>query len=84
MNEITRQEFEELRIRVERHEERLGRGDTNLALLNQRLEGMEKDISEVKLILKSMQERPAKRWDGVVGGIINWAVAALLAYLAIK
>ncbi len=65
------------------HERRLHEGDISFALLRQMTERIQADLSEVKSLLKTMQERPARRWESVMNCVINWAVAALLAYVAI-
>jgi hypothetical protein len=80
MNEET---VRELSLKVSEHERRLHEGDISFALLRQLSERVQEDLAEVKALLKNMQDKPARRWEGVVNCVINWAVAALLAYVAL-
>jgi hypothetical protein len=73
----------ELTLKISEHERRLHEGDISLALLHQLSERVQADLSEVKAMLKNMQDRPARHWESIVSCIINWAVAALLAYIAL-
>ena len=87
MNEqagVCRMEFDELRRRVELCEERLHRGDTTLALLDQRLGQIDDKLSELAEGVKALQEKPARRWESVSGAIVQWVVTALLAFIAVK
>lgn len=38
---------------------------------------MDNDLKEIKADVKTLTEKPAKRWDGIVDKIV-WAVAAAL------
>lgn len=80
MNEDT---IRELNRQLSEHERRLHEGDISFALLKQMTERIQADLSEVKALLKTMQERPVRRWESVLNCVINWAVAALLAYVAL-
>ncbi len=85
MNEqVTREEFEELRRRVEATEERLHNGDVALALLRQRLDQIDSKLDDVALTLRELCMKPAKRWDSVSQQVLTWVVTALLAYIAVK
>lgn len=83
-NSITRAEFDELRRRLEAAEARLNRGDTTLALMDQKLETISAKLVEMATDLKALKEKPAKRWDAIVSQVISWAVAILLGYIAIR
>ena len=84
MGEVTRAEFEELRRRLETCEDRLHHGDTTLALLNQRLGQIDDRLAELAVGLQALREKPAKRWDAIVTQVLQWAVALLLGYVALK
>jgi hypothetical protein len=85
MNEqVTREEFEELRRRVEATEERLHNGDVALALLRQRLDQIDSKLDEMALTLRELCMKPVKRWDSVSQQVLTWVVTALLAYIAVK
>ncbi len=79
--EITKklQEHEET---LKDHERRLHEGDISFALMRQMIERIQSDLTEVKSILKAMQDKPARRWENILNGVINWAVVAFLAYIA--
>ena len=81
---VCRAEVDELRRRLEACEERLHRGDTTLALLDQRLEQIDSKMGEMAEGIKSLQNKPAKRWEQVTGQVVNWAIALLLGLLALK
>lgn len=92
---ITRAEFDELRRRIEQAEARLNRGDTTLALLDERLKSItdkiqtlsdtSKDkLNELSLDIQEIKSKPAKRWDAVVSQVVSWAVALMLGYIAIR
>lgn len=84
MPEITRDEFEALRRQVEANTERLHRGDTAMALIDQRLGQIDDKLAEVAIGLKALQDKPGKRWESVSSTIIQWVVTGLLAYIAVK
>lgn len=85
MNEqVTRTEFEELRRRVDKAEERLYSGDTTLALLKQRLDQIEAKLDEMAAAIQDLKMKPARRWDNISQQVLTWVVTALLAYIAVK
>lgn len=81
---VCRIEFDELKRRVEACEERLHHGDTTLALLDQRLSQIDSKMGEMAEGIKSLQAKPAKRWETVTGQVVNWVIALLLGVLAVK
>lgn len=82
--DVTRQEFDELRAKVEAMGERLSQGDITLALLKQRLDGIEAGIVEIKAAVTSIKEKPGRRWESLVEQILSWATLAVLGYIAGK
>ena len=85
MNEtVSRTEFEELRRRVDKAEERLYSGDTTLALLKQRLDQIESKLDELGAAIQDLKMKPARKWESVSQTVLTWVVTALLAFIAIK
>ncbi|MBR4656938.1 MAG: hypothetical protein IKO68_10320 [Oscillospiraceae bacterium] len=84
MSDVTREEFDSLRRQVAENTERLHRGDTTLALLDQRLGQIDDKLSELTTGVKALQEKPAKHWDSIVSKVVDWAVMLLLGFIAIK
>lgn len=66
---------------VEKRQDNLDKLTTSVSLLAEREERMESDVKEIKVDVKALAEKPAKRWDGLVDKLI-WGVAgAVLAFL---
>lgn len=84
MGEVTRTEFEDLRRRLESCEDRLHHGDTTLALLEQRLGQIDDKLADLAVGVKTLQDKPAKRWESVSGTVVSWVITALLAFIAVK
>lgn len=70
--------------RLDEVEERQNNLDDLVAsvrVLATREERVEKDVTEIKSDVKSIKEKPGKRWEAMVDKIV-WAVlAALIAFL---
>lgn len=81
---VTRSEFGDLVHRIEQAEARLNRGDTSLALIELRLKNIENQITSLADDIKSIKDKPGKRWEQVVSQVLSWAVAILLGFIAIK
>lgn len=81
---VCRVEFDELRRRVEACEDRLHQGDTTLALVKLRLDQIDSKMGDMAEGIKSLQAKPAKRWEAVTGQVVNWVIALLLGVLALK
>lgn len=66
------------------------RADENDKLVNavcglqKDMEYTKSDVSEIKKDVKTLTDKPAKRWDGVVEKIILVVVAAVVAFLLAK
>ena len=50
-----------------------------MGALSVKVERVETDVSEIKGDVKSLAEKPAKRWDSLINTIIGIVVGALLA-----
>lgn len=52
----------------------------SIARLDQKQTDMDKDIKEIKSDVKTIAEKPGKRWDAVVDKVLLAIVAALVCY----
>lgn len=66
------------------HNERLFAADTRFEVMQVKLDTIAADTAEIKTDLKELKEKPGRRWEGVTAKIIDWAVVALLAYVALQ
>lgn len=57
---------------------------SSVAVLAQRMGTVERNISEVTVNVRTLMEKPAKRWDGVVEKAILVVVGAVVAWLLTK
>ena len=66
---------------MEKRQDNLDRLATSVSLLAEREERMENDVKEIKSDVKSLAEKPGKRWEAIVDKVI-WAVlAAVIAFM---
>ena len=69
---------------VEKRQESLDELVSTVKVLAVREEAVENDVKEVKVDVKTLITKPAKRWDGLVDKIV-WAIcAAVIAFLLAK
>ena len=69
---------------VEKRQDNLDELVSTVKVLVNREERVEEDVREIKTDVKSLTEKPAKRWDTMVDKIM-WAVlAAIIAFLLAK
>lgn len=65
---------------VERRQDNLDKLATSVSLLAEREERVESDVKEIKCDVKSLAEKPGKRYDSLVDKVV-WAVlAAVIAF----
>lgn len=65
---------------VEKRQENLEKLTTSVSLLAEREERVESDVKEIKCDVKTLAEKPAKRYDSLVDKVV-WAVlAAVIAF----
>ncbi len=57
---------------------------SSVAVLAQRMGTVERNISEVTVNVRTLMEKPAKRWDGVVEKAILVVVGAVVAWMLTK
>lgn len=84
MSEVTREEFDDLKKQVNENTARLHDGDVLLARLDMRLKGIDEKLEELTTDVKSLKEKPARRWETISGTVVQWVVTVLLAYIAVK
>lgn len=61
--------------------EKLEKSHTSVVLIEQRLEQIKEDTAEIKDTVRSLESRPARRWESMVDKAL-WAVcAAVIAFL---
>lgn len=66
---------------VEKRQDNLDKLTLSVGLLAEREERVENDVKEIKTDVKTLAEKPGKRWDGLVDKLL-WGVAgAVLAFL---
>lgn len=68
--------------KLERRQDNLDKLITSVEVLATKQNDMETDIKEIKCDVKSLAEKPGKRWDGLVEKVI-WALAAALIGFAL-
>lgn len=67
--------------KMERRQDELDELVTSVALMAQRQETLENDVKEIKADVKTLAEKPAKRWDGIVDKALWLLIGAALAAL---
>lgn len=69
---------------VESRQDNLDNLVATVAVLAEKESNVENDVKEIKSDVKSIKDKPGKRWDAIVDKAI-WAVlAALIAYFLAK
>ena len=66
---------------VEKRQDNLDELVGTVKALAVREENMENDVKEIKSDVKSLTEKPAKRWDALVEKVILTIAAALVGFL---
>ena len=66
---------------VEKRQDNLDSLVTSVAVMATKQETIEKDVTEIKNNVKTLTEKPGKRWDAIVDRIIWAAVAIAVGYL---
>lgn len=69
---------------VEKKQEDLTDLITSVKVLATREERLETDVKEIKVDVKNLAEKPAKRWDGLVNQIIYIIAAAIIGFVLAK
>lgn len=65
---------------MEKRQDDLEKLTNTVSVLATKEENIEKTVTEIKDDVKSLTEKPAKRWDTIITGIITGVVGFLLAH----
>ena len=69
---------------IERRQDNLDDLVSTVKVLADREERVEGDVKEIKSDVKALNEKPAKKWDGLVDKIILTVAAAVIGFLLSK
>lgn len=69
---------------VEKRQEDLTDLVTSVKVLATREERLETDVKEIKVDVKNLAEKPAKRWEGLVNQVIYIIAAAIIGFIIAK
>jgi seryl-tRNA synthetase len=67
--------------KVEERQDNLDKLVASVAVMAQEQEHIKDDVTEIKSDVKTLAEKPAKRWDGLVEKFIWALAAAILGYV---
>lgn len=70
--------------KVEERQDELQELTSSVKALAVREENVEADVKEIKGDVKTLTEKPGKRWDSVIEKVITTIVAVLIGFLAGK
>lgn len=62
--------------------ERIGALERSGATLRAKLDSIEEKLDELTLTIKTLADKPAKRWDGLVDKLIYAAALAVVAWIS--
>ena len=66
---------------LEKRQDNLDELVSTVKVLAVREENVETNVKEIKSDVKSLTEKPAKRWESIIGTIITTLVAAILGFM---
>ena len=66
---------------LEKRQDNLDELVSTVKVLAVREENVETDVKEIQNDVKSLTEKPAKRWEAIVSTIITTVVAAVLGFM---
>lgn len=69
---------------VEKKLEDYGAVITSIQVLGERLQRVDKDVGEIKTDVKTLMDKPAKRWESIVRTAVEAIIGALVVYLLAK
>ena len=67
--------------KVEQRQDNLDRLVTSVAALATEQEHIKEDVTEIKADVKTLAEKPGKRWEGMVEKVIWALVAAAITFI---
>lgn len=70
--------------KIEKRQDDLEELTSTVKVLAVREENVEKDVKEIKQDVKTITEKPAKRWDNLVDKILWFIIAAILGFVVAK
>lgn len=66
---------------VEERQDKLDAFTTSMARMDERQGRMDNDVKEIKADVKTLTEKPAKRWDSIVEKVLAALVGAFVAWV---
>ena len=69
---------------LERRQDNLDELVSTVKVLAVREENVESDVKEIKSDVKNLADKPAKRWESLVGTVLTTIVAAVVGFLLAK
>lgn len=70
--------------KVEKRQDDLNELVSTVKVLAEREENVEKDVGEIKSDVKSLTNKPAKRWDSLVDKVIITVAAVIVGFIMAK
>lgn len=67
--------------KLEQRQEDLNKLATAVEVLASREKGVEKDVKEIKADVKTITQRPGKRWDAMIDRVLYVLIGAVLSLL---
>ena len=67
--------------KVEERQDNLDKLVSSVSALANEQEHIKEDVTEITTDVKSLTERPGKRWDSIVGAIITGVVSFIVAWV---
>lgn len=69
---------------VEKRQDNLDELVSTVKVLAVREENVESDVKEIKVDVKSLTDKPGKRWDGLIDKVIMVITAAIVGFFLAK
>lgn len=70
--------------KVEERQDNLEELTGTVKILALREENVEKDVKEIKTDIKTLTDKPAKRWDSMIEKAISTLIGGLIGYFLVK
>ena len=70
--------------KVVKRQDELGELVTSVKVLAEREENVENDVKEIKSDVKTLTEKPGKRWESIAEKVIIAVITAVIGFLAGK
>lgn len=81
---INSQEFKDLKDRITDHDKRITKIESNRELQEYQHTQVMGILNELKIDMKEIKEKPGKRWDLIIGGIITAVIGAIVTFIVTK